>query len=70
MENQFPCKNIEGAVTCISELQFCDGIPDCDDGSDEPSDCFNGKNIIIDHKWTIFSNRMFATWSTAVGERS
>ena len=26
-----------------TELQFCDGIMDCTDGSDEPSHCSSGK---------------------------
>ena len=42
MENQFPCKDTEGSIVCLSELQFCDGTLDCGDGSDEPSDCLSG----------------------------
>ena len=42
MSNQFPCKSSNGSFTCISELKYCDDTPDCDDGSDEPSNCFDG----------------------------
>ena len=43
-ENRFPCKDTNGAISCISELQYCDGVRDCTDGSDEPSDCYSGMN--------------------------
>ena len=42
MENQFPCQDTAGNPQCISELQFCDGVSDCADGTDEPTDCLNG----------------------------
>ena len=31
-----------GNPQCISELQYCDGVSDCANGSDEPSDCSKG----------------------------
>lgn len=43
MENQIPChQEPEGNMTCFSELQYCDGSPDCTDGLDEPLTCSNG----------------------------
>ena len=42
MEDQFPCQYAQGNPLCISELQFCDGVSDCGDDSDEPSDCSDG----------------------------
>jgi hypothetical protein len=41
MKNQFPCQDAAGNPQCISELQFCDGVSDCADGTDEPTDCLN-----------------------------
>ena len=33
---QFLCDNqSDGSATCLSILQFCDGIDDCNDGHDE-----------------------------------
>ena len=32
---EFPCRSSE----CISLDKFCDGVKDCEDGSDEPSGC-------------------------------
>ena len=42
MEDQFPCRDAQGNLLCISELKYCDGVSDCGDGSDEPSDCSDG----------------------------
>ena len=49
MENQFPCQDTEGNPLCISELQFCDGVSDCGDGSDEPSYCSDGMLLHCAH---------------------
>ena len=35
-DDQFLCDvKLNGAATCLSILQFCDGIDDCNDGHDE-----------------------------------
>ena len=36
--NAFPCSE----TTSVSELQFCDGTADCQNGSDEPPSCVAG----------------------------
>lgn len=45
MEDQFPCEDSQGNLLCVSELNYCDGVSDCGDGSDEPSDCSDGTHI-------------------------
>ena len=49
--NMFPCSNAsEENPMCISELQYCDGVADCPEGSDEPEDCLTGMaawNIVL-----------------------
>ena len=47
VENQFPCQDAEGNPQCISELQYCDNVSDCADGTDEPTDCLSGIVCII-----------------------
>ena len=43
-EHMFPCVvTPPNEPYCVSELQFCDGVSDCPDGSDEPVDCARGK---------------------------
>ena len=42
-KNMFPCSEASLSDTkCVSELQYCDGIADCPQGSDEPADCGSG----------------------------
>ena len=42
-DHMFPCKgDSPDDLLCISELQFCDSVSDCPDGSDEPSGCMKG----------------------------
>ncbi len=43
----FPCSESppEDPV-CVSELQFCDGVADCPEGSDEPEDCSSGNGSV------------------------
>ncbi len=47
----FPCSESppEDPV-CVSELQFCDGIADCPEGSDEPVDCPRGESKVLCRK--------------------
>ena len=40
----FPCsESPPDNPMCVGELQFCDGVTDCSDGSDEPTDCLTGQ---------------------------
>lgn len=41
--NKFPCS----ATTSVSELQFCDGTADCQNGSDEPPSCLAGILVYV-----------------------
>ena len=58
----FPCSetSLDGP-TCVSELQFCDGVPDCTNGTDEPADCKEG---ILNLATFIFSEvlNMYASY--------
>ena len=41
-----PCSNTSmpsGDPVCVPELNFCNGIEDCSNGSDEPDDCQAGR---------------------------
>ena len=43
-KHMFPCVvTPPNEPYCVSELQFCDGVVDCPDGSDESVDCAQGK---------------------------
>ena len=53
MRNEFPCSDVPlGLSSNVTELQFCDGVADCGDGSDEPPHCETGFHA---HKRNIFN---------------
>ncbi|XP_076635138.1 uncharacterized protein LOC143348586 isoform X2 [Colletes latitarsis] len=52
-ENEFTCSNGQ----CISKARFCDGLPDCDDRSDEPHGCQGRCNK---HEFTCQNSRCIA----------
>ena len=41
-DNDFICLNSGTTVHQVKEFQFCDGNPDCINGSDEPESCAKG----------------------------
>ena len=52
----FPCVvTPSNGSYCVSELQFCDGVMDCPDGSDEPVDCATGIKIDVHGSKCVFS---------------
>ena len=56
--NEFPCSDVpRGLPSNVTELQFCDGVADCGDGSDEPSHCPAGYYA---HKKSIYKNASFS----------
>jgi len=41
--NEFPCSDVPPNIpTNVTELQFCDGVADCVNGSDELAHCSMG----------------------------
>ena len=46
--DDFQCKSmLEATPSNVTELQFCDGISDCRDESDEPTYCPAGIQIYL-----------------------
>ena len=43
MDRNFLCSEEQINASSVTELQFCDGNIDCNDGSDEPTHCASGK---------------------------
>ena len=56
----FPCMvTLPSEPYCVSDLQFCDGIVDCPDGSDEPVDCATGINTTSNSCIPVYKNVYF-----------
>ena len=54
-DNDFFCSNDGTAAHKVKELQFCDGNPDCNNGSDESESCSRGKyNTFLPELLSLF----------------